>query len=92
MSAPAIGASPTPPRLGRSQSLSPPPRRPRHRDADGREMVVREVITEAGGLVSYPMLTRTNYTDWAVLMRVNLQAQGLWDVVSTGDAPHCTDH
>ena len=31
--------------------------------------------------VQYPMLTRPNYNKWALLMRVNLQAQGLWHVV-----------
>jgi hypothetical protein len=27
------------------------------------------------------MLTRTNYNEWPLLMRVNLQAQGLWQAV-----------
>ena len=27
------------------------------------------------------MLTRSNYNEWALLMRVNLQAQGLWHAV-----------
>ena len=31
------------------------------------------------------MLTRTNYADWAIIMRVQLQAQGLWDAVNLGD-------
>ena len=30
------------------------------------------------------MLTRTNYTDWAVLMQVMLEARELWEAVSHG--------
>ena len=31
------------------------------------------------------MLTCTNYADWAMIMRVQLQAQGLWEAVEFGD-------
>jgi hypothetical protein len=27
--------------------------------------------------VQYPTLTRTNYNEWALLMKVNMQAQGI---------------
>ncbi|XP_066361070.1 uncharacterized protein [Miscanthus floridulus] len=30
------------------------------------------------------MLTRTNYTDWAALMRVMLQGRHLWDAINVG--------
>jgi hypothetical protein len=30
------------------------------------------------------MLTKTNYTDWAVLMRVMLQGRHLWEVINVG--------
>ena len=36
------------------------------------------VIRETTASVKYSMLTRSNYNEWALLMRVNLQAQGLW--------------
>ncbi|XP_023767822.1 uncharacterized protein LOC111916382 [Lactuca sativa] len=29
----------------------------------------------------YPMLTKINYAVWAIKMRVNLQAQGVWEVI-----------
>ncbi|CAL5003493.1 unnamed protein product [Urochloa decumbens] len=29
----------------------------------------------------YPMLTRSNYTTWAIKMKVFMRAQGVWDVV-----------
>jgi hypothetical protein len=47
-------------------------------------VVVREVVRDGGGgggSMSYPTLTKTNYTEWAILMRVALQGAGLWDVV-----------
>src|SRR5438105_9124934 len=66
---------PTPPRRGRS-----PARRHRH------EVVVHErIIREGGGSVQHRVLTRTNYADWAIIMLVQLQAQGLWDAVNLGD-------
>jgi hypothetical protein len=34
--------------------------------------------------IVYLMLTRTNYTEWFAVMRVNLQAAGLWEAVRYG--------
>ncbi|GKB05364.1 ribonuclease H-like domain, reverse transcriptase, RNA-dependent DNA polymerase [Tanacetum coccineum] len=34
---------------------------------------------EGSFTLRYPMLTKTNYSVWAIKMRVNLQAQGVWD-------------
>ena len=31
-----------------------------------------------------PMLTRTNYTEWAILMRVQLQGACLWEAIDPG--------
>ena len=41
--------------------------------------MVREVIG-----TSWSMLTRTNYDEWAVIMKVKLKARRLWDVVDKG--------
>jgi hypothetical protein len=39
-----------------------------------------------GGSVNYPTLTKTNYNDWALLMKIKLQVRNLWCAVkSTGD-------
>jgi hypothetical protein len=38
------------------------------------------------------MLMRMNYTKWSLVMKVNLQAAGLWDVIKSGDGDyrsHC---
>ncbi|CAH9146107.1 unnamed protein product [Cuscuta epithymum] len=46
--------------------------------------IVERVIRESDGAAHYPTLTRTNYGDWTILMKVQLQAQGLWDVIEEG--------
>ena len=45
-----------------------------------RERVVRESTSSA----QYPTLTRSNYAEWAMVMRVQLQAQHLWDAIEYG--------
>jgi hypothetical protein len=46
-------------------------------------MVVQRVVKETSAVVQYPMLTRTNYQEWSLLMKVNLQAQGLWCAIES---------
>jgi transposase InsO family protein len=77
MSLPTPRVSHSPPRR---RWRSPSPRRGRH---GGRgQVVVERVVREATtSIVVYPTLTRTNYQDWALVMRVNMQAQGLWGAV-----------
>jgi hypothetical protein len=43
--------------------------------------VVERVIKEALASVQYPMLTRSNYNEWVLLMHVNMQAYGLWHAI-----------
>jgi hypothetical protein len=50
---------------GRRLSLSLPARRPRR----GGERVIKK--SSSAGIV-YPTLTRTNYTEWSLVMKVNL--------------------
>jgi hypothetical protein len=45
------------------------------------ERVALECIAPAG---NFPVLTKTNYYDWAALMRIMLQTRGLWDAVIVG--------
>ncbi len=55
-------------------------------------MVVHQrVIKDAGGSASWPMLTRANYGEWSVLMRVMLEARGLWEAVAFDDADYSED-
>ncbi|XP_074374031.1 uncharacterized protein LOC141714409 [Apium graveolens] len=36
--------------------------------------------------LSYPMLARSKYTTWALKMKVNMQAHGVWDTVDPKDS------
>jgi hypothetical protein len=67
------GSSPT--ARGRLGSPSPPPRRPCHRDG-GWQVIVERVIEKSTAGIVYPMLTRTNYTEWSAVMHMNLQTTG----------------
>jgi hypothetical protein len=40
-------------------------------------VMIQRVIHEVGGRSSYPALTKINYTDWALLMKVKLKARAL---------------
>jgi hypothetical protein len=42
---------------------------------------VERVIEKSSLSIVYPTLTRTNYTEWSLVIKVNLQAEGLWDVI-----------
>lgn len=35
--------------------------------------------------LSYPMLTKTNYTTWAMKMKVFMQAHGVWEAIEPKD-------
>jgi hypothetical protein len=32
----------------------------------------------------WPMLTRSNYAEWAMLMQINYEAMEIWDVIDSG--------
>ena len=40
-------------------------------------------VREVSG-TSWPMLTRTNYGEWTVTMKVELRAQRLWNAIDKG--------
>ena len=52
-------------------------------------LVFQRAARDAGG--SWPMLTRSNYSDWATIMQVMLEARHLWDAVSKGTTERETD-
>jgi hypothetical protein len=56
----------TPPH-DRLRSLSPVPRRLRHSD---REVVIECMVEKASTSIIYPIITRTNYSEWALVMQV----------------------
>jgi hypothetical protein len=38
------------------------------------------------GPVNYPILTKSNYNQWSLLMKIKLKAHGLWGVIESGNA------
>ena len=87
------GGSRTPQRSGSRWRNTPSPARwgrsPTRRG--GRELVIHERVVRDGGTGGIPMLTRTNYVEWSILMKVHLQAARLWEAVEMGDADHPDD-
>jgi hypothetical protein len=49
-------------------------------------VVIQRVIREVDDESSHPALTKTNYSDCALLMKVKLKARALWSVIENGDA------
>jgi hypothetical protein len=47
--------------------------------------MVREVSRQ------FPLLTKTNYTDWSSMMRLMLRARGLWTAVKEGTTDEVED-
>ncbi|XBH84154.1 hypothetical protein VPH35_072409 [Triticum aestivum] len=70
----------------RRVSASPVVRRGRSPTRRGcREVVVQqEVVHQASSSVVYPPLTATNYFEWSLIMKVNMEAQRVWDAIGGG--------
>ena len=67
-----------------------PPRRSRTRDARRSrtryarrpwEVVIERIIREGSSSSNWPQLTRTNYHEWSLRMKLKMQARHLWDAV-----------
>jgi hypothetical protein len=45
----------------------------------GGQLVIERVVEKvtSAGLTNYPLLTKTNYNQWSLLMRIKLKARGL---------------
>jgi hypothetical protein len=64
-------------------SLSPD----RYHNHHGILVIVR-VVGPGGG---WPTLTKTNYVEWATMMRVRLQVRHMWEAVRYGDVNYYED-
>jgi hypothetical protein len=42
------------------------------------------VVEKASASIVYPIITRMNYSEWALVMHVKLQVVGLWDAINKG--------
>ena len=47
----------------------------------GNGSVPKVLACEGSISLPYPMLTRSNYTTWAVKMKVFMRAQGVWNAI-----------
>ena len=59
----------------------------RYRGYNGLQAVVRDVGPGGG----WPTLTKTNYVEWAAVMRVKLQVRHMWEAVRYGDVDYDLD-
>ena len=84
--------TPSPSRSPPSRSRTRDTRRSRTRDARRlREVVVERIIRE-GSSGNWPQLTKTNYHEWSLRMKLKLQARHLWDAVEYDDVEFDDDH
>jgi hypothetical protein len=37
------------------------------------------------GLANWQLLTKMNYTEWALIMKIKLRARNLWEAIEPGD-------
>jgi hypothetical protein len=49
-------------------------------------VMIHRVIREVGGGNSYPALTKINYSNLMLLVKVKLKARALWSVIENGGA------
>jgi hypothetical protein len=59
----------------------------RYHGHHGIQVIVRDVGPGGG----WPTLTKTNYVEWAAVMRVQLQVQHMWEAVRYGDVDYYED-
>jgi hypothetical protein len=50
-----------------------------------------ERLVPMAGPANYPMLTKTNYNEWSLLMKIKLEARCLWNAVDPGDVEFHVD-
>ena len=47
-------------------------------DGTGETRIVERVYTVGGRSMDPPMLTKTNYSEWSLVMKVQMEAEGHW--------------
>jgi len=52
---------------------------------------IQAVVRDAGPSGGWPTLTKTNYVEWAAVMRVRLQVRHMWDVIQYDDVDYDKD-
>jgi hypothetical protein len=59
---------------------------PQRRALGGGQLIIERVVEKVAsiGPVNYPILTKSNYIQWSLLMRIKMEARGLWVAVDPG--------
>jgi hypothetical protein len=52
---------------------------------------IQAVVRDVGSDVEWPTLTKTNYVEWAAVMRIRLQVRHMWEAVRYGDVDYNKD-
>jgi hypothetical protein len=52
----------------------------------------RRVVKEMAATGVWPMMTRTKYAEWALLMQVKLEGMEVWDAIDPGGTSSKNDH
>jgi hypothetical protein len=52
---------------------------------------IQAIVRDVGPGDGWPTLTKTNYVEWAAVMRVRLQVQHMWEAVRYGDVDYYED-
>jgi hypothetical protein len=60
-------------------------------DEDNSGSAPRLVTVVSTSTVELPMLMSSNYHDWSLVMKVSLEALGLWEAVEVDKADHHED-
>ena len=53
--------------------------------------MLQTVYRDSGAGMLWPMLTKSNYHEWSLLMKVKLQARWLWEAVHVGGGDYDND-
>ena len=53
--------------------------------------MIQTVYKDSGSSSTWPMLTKSNYHEWASIMKLKLQARQLWDAIEYQDLPYHED-
>jgi hypothetical protein len=57
-----------------------------------QERVVERIVRDSGSSGIWPQLTKTNYIEWSLRMKLKLQAPDLWDEIEFSDDDFCNNH
>jgi hypothetical protein len=75
------GGSVSPPREPPKKKYVIPKRREEEKMGDGLSSTAGSVKESA---LVWPMLTRSNYVEWAMLMQINYEAMEIWETIDPG--------